>query len=300
MRSRTIAILVVGSATLVAAFVFATRSVRPIGRRATIVMPSAEGLREGATITYLGFPVGRIDRLRIDGARVIAELQLTTRDVELHRGQQFAMKTLGLLGDKVLDIVPGNPTAPPLGVNETLYFEKPPAPRFDEALAAALGTVVTSGDSLPTADSTTGAKPDNPRIGARIVDRVGPVEIEAALGSVGPHARGVVFPGARDGNAQYVFNRRTTPSDVEQHDEWDDLIIVHSGHGLVRHGGQWSRSKAIYVGEKRGGSLVNPLEIEVGPGDVVRVPAGEPHRVVPKNGETLSYLVVKVRIDRRP
>jgi mannose-6-phosphate isomerase-like protein (cupin superfamily) len=128
-----------------------------------------------------------------------------------------------------------------------------------------------------------------------VVDRIGSGEIRSALGRVGLKVGGVVFPGSSDGQAQYILNRRRTPSEVEQHDEWDDILIFQTGYGAIHHGGEWRNSKGVYVGERRGGSLLAPTELTVGPGDVVRVPAGEPHRVVPRGDAPLVYLVVKTR-----
>jgi mannose-6-phosphate isomerase-like protein (cupin superfamily) len=137
-------------------------------------------------------------------------------------------------------------------------------------------------------------------LGRGAVDRVGPDEIARALSGVSPTADGVVFPDSRDQHAQYVANRRTAPSAVEQHNEWDDILIVQAGRGEIRHGGPWRDARNRYQGERRGGSLEDPVTVQIGPGDVVRIPAGEPHRILPVGDDPLSYLVVKVRINRQP
>ena len=145
------------------------------------------------------------------------------------------------------------------------------------------------------------ARPDSrqrtrtPRESARAVDRIGPDEIEQAMTRVRGASRGIVFPGARDEGAQYVYNRRTSPTHVEAHAEWDDILVFQGGAGSVYYGGEWRDAQPIYQGERRGGSLANPHALAVGPGDVVRIPAGEPHRIVPLGDEPLVYLVVKVR-----
>lgn len=128
-----------------------------------------------------------------------------------------------------------------------------------------------------------------------LVDRIGSVEIRTGLAGVRPDAHGLVFPGSADGRAQYILNRRRTPSDVERHGDWDDILVFQTGHGAVHHGGEWRNARGIYVGEQRGGSLIAPSEVLVGPGDVVRIPAGEAHQVVPRGDAPLVYLVVKVR-----
>ena len=154
---------------------------------------------------------------------------------------------------------------------------------------AVLATVVAA--QAPTSRQ----RASSPRETARVVDRIGPDEIEKALARVPSQARGIVFPGSRDEGAQYVFNRRTSPTHVEAHAEWDDVLVFHGGWGSVYYGGEWRDAQPIYQGERRGGSLANPHALAVGPGDVVRIPAGEPHRIVPIGDEPLVYLVVKVR-----
>jgi mannose-6-phosphate isomerase-like protein (cupin superfamily) len=270
MSRRRIALLLVSTTVLVATVAFV---VRRTGRsRFVAVLPHADGLRTGAAMTYLGIEIGRVGSMYIQRRRLIADIQLTRRDVGLRRGDSVRVRVLGLQGDKVLDLVRSDTTGPLLRNGDTLYFAPPPR-------AARMHT-------------------DDHRIGRSVVDRVGPDEIAEAMQGVSPSARGVVFPGSSDDHAQYIYNRRATQSDVEQHDEWDDILIIQDGRGVIRYGGTWRNARAIYAGERRGGSLADPQEFEIGPGDVVRIPAGEPHRIVPLADTPLTYLVVKVHVDR--
>ena len=160
------------------------------------------------------------------------------------------------------------------------------------ALALCVSTLVAG---ALAAQSASRQRTRSPQETARAVDRIGPDEIRKALARVPAAARGVVFPGSKDEGAQYVYNRRTTPTHVEAHAEWDDVVVFHAGSGSVYYGGHWRDSQGIYQGERRGGSLTNPHALAVGPGDVVRIPAGAPHRIVPIGADTLIYVVVKVR-----
>ena len=271
MMRRLPALILVSAAVIISAFVLVTRPDRH--PYIVAVLPYADGIKVGGTVTLLGQNIGQIEKVRIDGRRVLADFQLTERNGELRRHDSVRVRALGLIGEKVLEIVPGDRSAPLMEDGDTIYFALPPR-------AARLHS-------------------ETHGIGRRAVDRVGPDEIAAALGGVTPTARGVVFPGSRDKHAQYVFNRRMTQSDVEQHAEWDDILFVQDGRGFIHHGGRWQNAKPIYQGEQRGGSLVDPLKVEVGPGDVVRIPAGEPHRIVPGVDTPLTYLVVKVRVEHR-
>jgi len=241
--------------------------------RLIAVLPSADGLRVGDPVASShGMLIGDVVRMRISGRRILVELRVSDRDVELRRSDSVRVRALG--GNRnALEVITGDPAAPRLGRGDTLYF----APLTPPARLHA----------------------ENHDIGRTVVDRVGPDEIAAALGGVSRTSAGVVFPDSYDEHAQYVFNRRSTPSAVEQHDQWDDILIVQAGRGAVRYGGPWRNATMRYQGERRGGSLDDPTTVQLGPGDVVRIPAGEPHRILPEGDTPLTYLVVKVRINRR-
>lgn len=270
MTRRLLALILVSTAVIISVFVLVTRPDRH--PHIVAVLPYADGIRVGGAVTLFGMKIGQIEKVRIDGRRILADFQLTESDIGLRRHDSVRVRALGLAGDKVLEIVRGDLSAPPMEDGDTIYFALPPR-------AARLHS-------------------ETHGIGRNAVDRVGPDEIAAALGGVTLTARGVVFPASKDSHAQYVFNRRMTQSDVEQHAEWDDILLVQDGRGFLHHGGTWQNAKPIYLGERRGGSLVDPQKVELGPGDVVRIPAGEPHRIVPDGDVPLTYLVVKVRVDR--
>jgi mannose-6-phosphate isomerase-like protein (cupin superfamily) len=239
----------------------------------TVLPPGDDRIREGTRITHLGIEIGYVEHLKIDKRPVVADLRITRSDAALRRGDHLRVHGTGLFGSRELEVIQGTGPGAALESGDTLSFraEPPPTGRLHASSHA---------------------------IGRSAVDRLGADEIADALGGVAPAAPGVVFPGSMDDHAQYVYNRRTSPSDIEQHDEWDDILIVQSGRGVIRHGGTWRNSTAIYKGERRGGSLVEPTDLDIARGDVVRIPAGEPHRIVPAGGAPLAYLVVKVRVNR--
>jgi mannose-6-phosphate isomerase-like protein (cupin superfamily) len=146
--------------------------------------------------------------------------------------------------------------------------------------------------SATTSVSVVSSLQPGPSLG---VDRIGRHEIGTVEARLSPNSRGAVFRGARDGNAQYILNRRTSPSDVEAHDQWDDIFVFQSGSGYISHGGEWKGYRTANRGERRGGTLTRAHSLAVGPGDIVRIPAGEPHMVVPRGDALLVYVVVKVK-----
>jgi mannose-6-phosphate isomerase-like protein (cupin superfamily) len=131
-------------------------------------------------------------------------------------------------------------------------------------------------------------------IGSEAVDQITPSEVKGMLNYIAADSRGAILPMSRDGRARYVINARRDASEPERHAEWDDVMIVQSGYGFV----DWSRHMkggASYgPGELRGGKLVAPTTtLELGPGVVVRIPAGIPHVVRPLGAAPLVYLVLK-------
>ena len=131
---------------------------------------------------------------------------------------------------------------------------------------------------------------------AQRVDRISAADMqEALLESTGSGSRGGVFRASRDNHAQYLLNRRTDASVIELHCAWDDLLVVRSGAGVVQHGSKLRGLERYGANEWRAAELVSPAETSLAAGDVVRIPAGEAHRIKPLGDAPLVYLVVKVR-----
>ena len=127
------------------------------------------------------------------------------------------------------------------------------------------------------------------------VEKIGPPEIAAVARSVSPDSRGVTFRGSSDGRAQYIYNLRQNDSDLEMHEDWDDIFVVQGGTGKLEFADKATSTKKLMAGEFRGGGLEGkPRFVKLEPNTVVRIPAGVPHIVRPTPGEKLVYLVVKV------
>jgi ABC-type transporter Mla subunit MlaD len=118
----TIAVAIVG---VVVAFVFATRPVREAASRATVVLARGDGVREGTRVTYLGVDFGHVERLAIRDGKVIVELRVHRSDAALRQGDRVRLRTQGIIGDRLLDVVPGPPGAPLLGPGDTLFSDAP-------------------------------------------------------------------------------------------------------------------------------------------------------------------------------
>lgn len=162
------------------------------------------------------------------------------------------------------------------------------------AVAAAAGTSIAIAQqhrSFPMSDHP---------IGSELVDRIAPADVRAILSRVAADSRGAILRGSMDGRASYVINVRRDTSQLERHAGWDDVMIVQSGYGFV----DWSthaKGGARYgEGEWRGGTLVAPVTtLELGPGVVVRIPAGVSHVIRPLGAAPLVYLVLKEEVSAK-
>jgi mannose-6-phosphate isomerase-like protein (cupin superfamily) len=87
---------------------------------------------------------------------------------------------------------------------------------------------------------------------------------------------------------------REASGEAEVHESVADVFVVQSGRATLAVGGKVVNGKTTAAGEIRGSSIDGAQLKELGPGDVVSIPAGTPHQVLMKTGTKLSYLVVKV------
>ena len=123
MRPRLAALIAAATGIVVAIAIAGWRGERTV-QRARTILPYAEGVREGTRVTYRGVEVGSVKRLAFDTSGITVDLHLH-QAVPIRIGDSIAQRTMGLLGDRVLDIVPGPPTAPLLPDNGLLHARAP-------------------------------------------------------------------------------------------------------------------------------------------------------------------------------
>lgn len=104
---------------------------------------------------------------------------------------------------------------------------------------------------------------------------------------------GVVTASAPTGPGTVLLAaRRAGPGEVELHTHLNDQFVVQSGHATVRVGGTVSGNHETGPGEFRGGSIQGGHDYQLAPGDILWIPAGAPHQVLPKGGD-FRYLAFK-------
>ena len=75
------------------------------GRTVSAYFADAGGLRDGNGVEISGFPVGKVSSIELDGSGVLVKFKVS-KNVRLGDRTEAAIKTKGLLGSKVLDVIP--------------------------------------------------------------------------------------------------------------------------------------------------------------------------------------------------
>ena len=99
---------------------------------------------------------------------------------------------------------------------------------------------------------------------------------------------------ARFDGLSNMIGRRDTSGVNERHERFADIFVVQRGRARLRYGGSAEGERATEPGEWRGGTIRNGTESEIGPGDIVVIPAGMPHQLLLEPGERFYYFVFKV------
>ena len=91
-----------------------------------------------------------------------------------------------------------------------------------------------------------------------------------------------------------MIGRRDSDGVHESHEGFTDIFVVQRGVATLRYGGIAVGAKRTTPGEWRGGEIHRGTEAVLHPGDVVVIPAGVPHQLLPAAGEHFIYLTFKV------
>ena len=100
--------------------------------------------------------------------------------------------------------------------------------------------------------------------------------------------------------ATMLMVRRDRDGEVEVHDRLNDEIVAQAGHAVVRVGATVSGNHQTAPGEWRGGTMEGGSFYNLGPGDVLWIPAGRPHQTLVAKGGAFSYLAFKFEAKPAP
>lgn len=81
---------------------------------------------------------------------------------------------------------------------------------------------------------------------------------------------------------------------MEIHEQWADLMFVHSGEATLLLGGTIPDARTDAPGEIRGSTAVGGVKRALHAGEVVLVPAGMPHQFLVEPGNQITFFTMKI------
>jgi len=90
------------------------------------------------------------------------------------------------------------------------------------------------------------------------------------------------------------ISHREADGKAELHKVKADVIVIQTGTATLMTGGEVIDPKDTGPNEIQGAGIKGGVKREVGPGDVIEIPAGVPHQFFIAPGTQITYLVVKV------
>ena len=96
------------------------------------------------------------------------------------------------------------------------------------------------------------------------------------------------------GNHGFMLAHREGNGQAELHETQHDVFFVKSGEAILVIGGTVADPKTVAPHEIRGSSINGGDRRMLGAGDVVRIQAGTPHRLLVEAGKQFTYFVVKI------
>ena len=96
------------------------------------------------------------------------------------------------------------------------------------------------------------------------------------------------------GNHLIGISHREGDGSAEVHETQADIMVVDEGEATLIVGGTMVGPKTVKPHEVRGSSIEGGETKQLGPGDIVHIPAKVPHQLKIKAGTKFTYTVVKV------
>ncbi len=122
-------VFLLASFVVLVVMVFAVSDIQSLFRKKKDIkalFSAGDGIEKNAPVRYSGMKIGKVDKVRVapeHGDKI--ELTLSVyRDMEIREDAKAAIKTLGLVGGKYVEISGGSPRAKVLGPGAVLHGEE--------------------------------------------------------------------------------------------------------------------------------------------------------------------------------
>lgn len=152
-------VFLVLSFAILAVMVFAVSDIQSIFRKKREIkalFAFSDGIEKNAPVRYSGMKIGKVESVRVaPGHHDQIEVALSVyRDTVVKRDAKVAIKTLGLVGGKYVELSGGTPEAQPLGPNDVLRGEE--ALKLEDVMKATLDVVAKIRNIALNLDRTLG------------------------------------------------------------------------------------------------------------------------------------------------
>jgi phospholipid/cholesterol/gamma-HCH transport system substrate-binding protein len=94
------------------------------GRVLSVQFDDVAGLKNKADVRMAGVLVGKVGKIRLVGGKALVDIELAG-DVALREGASAAIQSLGMLGEKYVELVPGPVGSGPLPEGSTIHGDVP-------------------------------------------------------------------------------------------------------------------------------------------------------------------------------
>jgi len=212
-------------------------------------LPAAPGLRQGGSVTLAGQLVGTVKEIKflpVDfdttrNLRVLMRVDRTLRE-QIRRNSEVRLRTMGLLGDKVLDISPGTPRYPVLQNGDTIHVAV--SLDYEAVLSKAAGAVDdVVGLSHDLRTITNGLARGQGTIGQLLTNRAMYDELTGSMARANALFAGLQNPNGTFGrmmNDPTLYTRLTAA--VTSLDS--TLVVINSSQGTM---GKLLRDTTLYT-----------------------------------------------------
>jgi phospholipid/cholesterol/gamma-HCH transport system substrate-binding protein len=132
------------------------------GKNVSAYFADAGGLRTGNGVEVSGYPVGKVSSIELDGPGVLVKFKVG-KNIRLGDRTEAAIKTKGLLGSKILDVIPrgGGQLAGPIPIDRTMSpYQLPDALGDLATTISGLNTEQLSGSLATLAQTFANTPPD--------------------------------------------------------------------------------------------------------------------------------------------
>lgn len=139
-------------------------------KKAWFYLDNANGLTKGSAIRSAGIPVGAIKDISLSEGKARIDVSVKS-DVPLTRSAQVEMRANGILGDKYIEITPGNPTDPGLEDGGQIANVKTGG-SLDDVMSQVSSITTSLKDVAKNLNEATAANGTNEHILGRIVQNI--------------------------------------------------------------------------------------------------------------------------------